>query len=352
MNEIKISIIIPIYKVPEEFLRKCIQSLIEQTYKNIEIILVDDGSPDNCGMICDQYKQKDERIVVIHQKNKGLSGARNTGYEEATGNWITFVDGDDWIESNMCEEFAKYAKDDIDIVCCGVIKDYGNKKYYYKYDGKYEDKKIYKDEEIKYLQTELLDYNGNNAWAYAKLIRKDFLDKYSIEHDEELRQGAEALEFNIRLFEKAKKIIFVKEYLYHYMYNEESISAKHDEKNHEYVLKCFEKIKGIILKSDNKNLLLEKFYNRLLYVIITTAISGYFNLNNKQTYKEKKEGYKKYLKNTLVQEALKNAKWDGIGIQRKVTLILIKLKCFMGINILAKIRKKQKMLNTKRSKNG
>ena len=288
MDKIEISIIVPIYKVPEEFLRKCIESLIKQTYTNIEIILVDDGSPDNCGNICDEYKQKDDRIVVIHQQNKGLSGARNTGYEKARGKWITFVDGDDWVESNMCEIFAKYANPDIDIVCCGVIKDYGNKMHYYKYDGKYEDKKIYQNEEIKYLQSELLDYYGNNAWAYAKLIRKDFLDKYSIEHDEKLRQGAEALEFNIRLFEKAEKVIFIKEYLYHYMYNEQSISAKHDEKNHEYVLKCFEKIKEIIAESNNKDKLLEKFYNRLIYVIITTAISGYFNPDNKEKYKQKK----------------------------------------------------------------
>lgn len=211
---IKVSIIVPIYKVPENFLIKCIESLKSQTLKEIEIILVDDGSPDNCGKICDKYAKNDDRIKVVHQNNKGLSAARNTGYKKASGQWITFVDGDDWIENNMCEYLYSHIQKGIDITCCGVIKDYGNKQYYYQYDTKYQDNKLYTDKEIKYMQKELLDYNGNNAWAYAKLINKEFLNKYNIMHDEELRQGAEALEFNLRMFEKAKRnIIFKKIFL-------------------------------------------------------------------------------------------------------------------------------------------
>ena len=91
-----ISIIIPIYKVPEKYLRKCIESAKKQTLKEIEIILIDDESPDDCGRICDEYAQDDKRIRVIHQKNKGLCGARNSGVREARSKWITFVDGDDW----------------------------------------------------------------------------------------------------------------------------------------------------------------------------------------------------------------------------------------------------------------
>lgn len=347
MNEISISIIVPIYKVPETLLRKCIESLINQTFKNIEIILVDDESPDFCGEICDEYAKKDDRIVVIHQENKGLSGARNAGCNIARGNWITFVDGDDWIEQKTCEIMHKYAKKDIDIICFGVIKDYGEKKYYYKYDNNYISEKIYQGDEVKYLQCKLLDYNGNNAWAYAKLINREFINKYSIEHDEKLRQGAEGLEFNIRMFEKAQKVQFVKEYLYHYMYNENSISSSHDPKNHEYVIRCFEKIKKIIEKSNNKSNLLEMFYNRLLYVVVTTAISGYFNPNNKEDYKTKKNGYKKYLTNDLIRETLKYGVWTGIGLQRKIVLIFIKIKFFRGIDILAKIRKRQKRLRVK-----
>jgi len=93
MNNAKISIIVPIYKVPEQYLRKCIESVMSQTLTDIEILLVDDGSPDKCGNICDEYAKKDSRIKVIHKKNGGLSSARNAGFLEATGKWIMFVDG-------------------------------------------------------------------------------------------------------------------------------------------------------------------------------------------------------------------------------------------------------------------
>ncbi|WP_052769948.1 glycosyltransferase [Paenibacillus sp. IHB B 3415] len=114
-----ISIIIPIYNV-EHFIVKCIESIIHQTYKNLEIILVNDGSPDNCGRICDDYAFQDNRIKVIHKKNGGLSSARNAGLDVATGNYIGFVDSDDWVEFDMFEKLLNVAEqENADIVQCG-----------------------------------------------------------------------------------------------------------------------------------------------------------------------------------------------------------------------------------------
>ena len=97
-----VSVIVPIYNV-EAYLERCVDSIINQTYKNLEIILVDDGSPDRCGEICDNYATKDSRIVVIHKENGGLSDARNAGIEKAQGEYLSFIDSDDWIEPNMIE---------------------------------------------------------------------------------------------------------------------------------------------------------------------------------------------------------------------------------------------------------
>ena len=117
-----ISIIIPVYKV-EPYLRKCLDSVVQQTYRNLEIILVDDGSPDSCGAICDEYATKDERITVIHQENKGLSAARNAGLDIATGDYIQFVDSDDWIEPDALATVLSIAEDHhVDIVCFGFNK--------------------------------------------------------------------------------------------------------------------------------------------------------------------------------------------------------------------------------------
>ncbi len=118
--EPKISIIVPIYNV-EQYLNQCVDSLLNQSYKNLEVILVDDESPDNCAQICDDYKLKDDRVVVIHQKNKGLSGARNSGLEIATGNYIAFVDSDDWVGLDTYRVLLNLALEhDLDIIECGI----------------------------------------------------------------------------------------------------------------------------------------------------------------------------------------------------------------------------------------
>lgn len=115
-----ISVIVPIYNV-ERYINKCIDSIIHQSYKNLEIILVDDGSPDKCGEIIDEYSRIDKRIHVIHKSNGGLSSARNAGLDIASGDFIGFVDSDDWIEPTMYEEMLSFMeKEQLDLVECGI----------------------------------------------------------------------------------------------------------------------------------------------------------------------------------------------------------------------------------------
>ena len=119
-----VSIIIPIYNVKEKYLRKCIESAIDQTLKEIEIILIDDGSQDKCGEICDEYADKDGRIKVIHKENGGVSSARNRGLEQAVGEYIMFVDADDYMEldaTRTCVGFRE--KYSADFLCFGYYQD-------------------------------------------------------------------------------------------------------------------------------------------------------------------------------------------------------------------------------------
>ena len=105
-----ISVIVPIYNV-EKYLRRCVDSILNQTYKNLEVVLVDDGSPDACPAICDEYAQKDKRIKVVHKQNGGVSSARNTGLDFATGDYIAFVDRDDYIEVDNEATIVEYTFD-------------------------------------------------------------------------------------------------------------------------------------------------------------------------------------------------------------------------------------------------
>lgn len=115
----RISVVIPVYKV-EQYLERCVQSVLDQTHTNLEIILVDDGSPDQCGAMCDEFAKKDRRIRVIHQENRGLSGARNAGTDVATGDYIAYLDSDDYVDKTMYEQLLRVLKQyDADIAECG-----------------------------------------------------------------------------------------------------------------------------------------------------------------------------------------------------------------------------------------
>lgn len=338
----KVSIIVPVYKVPEKYLRACVESCCGQTLKEIEVILVDDGSPDQCGTVCDEYAAKDARIKVIHEQNAGLSAARNTGFLSAGGEWIMFVDGDDWIEPEMCKCMYRLGtEENVQLVMCGIMKDYGHSSEKYTF---YIREKTYRGIECKWLQQQLLVYNGNIAVAYAKLIRRSYLAQNGILHDEKLRQGAEGLEFNLRMFEIMESALFIDRSFYHYVYNENSISASHDERNHQYVITCFEKIKTFIESSENREALLPWLDNRLLYVIVTTAISGYFNPENTEPYAEKKRKFAAYCRQPIIAGALLTKNLKGLSGQRRVVLFMIKHKLYFALNLMGIIRKRQKQM--------
>lgn len=193
-----ISIIVPCYKVTD-FLPKCVESLISQTYSDIEIILVDDGSPDRTGKICDEYAKKDERVKVIHKQNGGLVSARNAGYEAATGDWLMYVDGDDWLDADCCEKMimAVADKPDVDIVFWKCIQELDDKSIKGKWEWPCQDaEKLYVGEECHELARNTLVYKSGIATAYCKMIRADYARKFGIKHDDRLRQGAEEIAAN------------------------------------------------------------------------------------------------------------------------------------------------------------
>lgn len=341
MSNVKVSIIVPVYNIPENILRKCVESTIHQTMKEIEIILVDDGSTNNSGLICDEYSSKDKRIRVIHKENGGLSAARNTGFENATGDWITFLDSDDWIDEHTCEDTYKLGvESNSDVVLFGTIQEFEHYKNPFKYH--YKDGQIFQGSQCKELQCEILNFTGNIATAWAKLFRRNFLVDNGLEHNAELRQGSEGIEFNIRVFEKVTRAYFTDRIYYHYIFNPNSISAKHDEKNHYFVIMCFEEIQREIKDSSNRQMLERYLFNRFAYVIAATAVSGYFSPLNKQSYRDKKNSFIQYLENDFVKKTLNNYERAQIKLSRIIILWAIKKRLFFFIQLLAELRYIQK----------
>ena len=129
-----ISVIIPVYN-SEKFLNRCVDSVLKQSYKELDIILIDDGSSDKSGEMCDQYAQMDKRVRVIHQKNRGVSAARNSGLDVAIGDYCTFVDSDDYIESEMYQSMIDIAEQyNCDVIMCDCVKEFGTRTEAYTHD--------------------------------------------------------------------------------------------------------------------------------------------------------------------------------------------------------------------------
>ncbi|EGP5048110.1 glycosyltransferase [Enterococcus faecium] len=336
----KVSILVPIYKVPEKLLRNCIESCINQTLSEIEIILVDDGSPDNCGLICDEYKAKDDRILVIHKENAGLAAARNSAFDVAKGEYITFLDGDDYLELKACEVAYNHAvQKNVQVVMWNQYTEYASSSNLIRSFG--EEPMEFRNEECKTLQARVLDFNGKIAQVFSKLIKRDFMVEHSIRHIDSLKQGAEGFIFNIALFEYAESAYYIPDALLHYIYNEKSISHTPNEENYYMILRCFEYIENYIQSSKNKDILQKNLYNRMLYVIVTTGITGYFNPENKESYSTKVEKYQKFLSHPLLIESMKKASYEGVSLQRKFILLCVRYKLFCVVAILGRVRRVQ-----------
>lgn len=206
-----ISIIIPIYNV-SQYLNECIQSVVNQSYKGFECILIDDGSSDGSGIICDQWEQKDPRIKVIHQSNQGVSKARNRGIVEAKGEYITFIDSDDWIDSDYLNALLQPIKKcNVDLVVCGLQQCYTDgtfKNYAYKTG-------IIKIE--KQFTNEFTDINKFFLFfgPYVKLYKRTIIQEYNILFSPAYSYGEDLL-FNYNYLEYVKAVYIVDQCLYHY----------------------------------------------------------------------------------------------------------------------------------------
>lgn len=212
-----ISIIIPVYKV-EEYIDECVNSLINQTYKNIEIILVDDGSPDSCGDICEKYKEMDSRIVVLHKKNGGLSDARNAGMQIANGNYFVFVDSDDYVSNKYVEIlYNALNKDNADIAVAEMIKFYDNDNPEEFIESEEPDVILYSSRDIMNLY--FTDKAATMTSAWGKIYKRNLFNEIQYPkgklHEDEFT--------TYKLMHKAEKIAYVNIPLYFYRQRNNSI---------------------------------------------------------------------------------------------------------------------------------
>ncbi len=285
-----ISVIVPVYKV-EKYLNRCVDSIINQTYTDFELLLVDDGSPDNCGKMCDEYAEKDSRIFVIHQKNSGLSAARNTGinwfYEQNRSDYITFVDSDDWIHPEYLKVLMNgITENKIKISVCNykrVTSEISHESY----------------DNIEYELTSPEDFLVNHSWQYnyawGKLYHKSVFDdvRYPV------GKNFEDAFTTYKILHKCDEIAYTELQLYYYFRNEQGISHSPWKSSELVIFDAmqeqlkFYKEKGLQRAYEKE---FQLFVHHHAYQIVRIKENKIDLKKNKSTLKEIKKTLRNYLK--------------------------------------------------------
>ena len=319
-NEL-ISIIVPVYKV-EKYLEKCVNSILKQTYTNLEIILVDDGSPDKCGQLCDELAKTDDRIKVFHKENGGLSDARNYGVERANGEYIGFVDSDDYIHECMYEELYKaIKKSGTSIAECGVTRVYKNTLRPH-YVG--EDYFLVLDREG-YLK-EYLENKRLYGSAWCKLIHRDLAKKIKFPTGKIYEDAFYTLE----LLKTVDKYTLISGNYYYYYIRENSITTRSfSSKDMDYI-EIMNEIEDYTLA--NFPIFKEQLLVRLTfaYISIFNQLLEVDNYKRKSEYKilknKLKDNYFKVLSNKKAPKNLKAAMFLLNANERLYKFMLSKYK--------------------------
>lgn len=256
----KISVIVPIYNA-EKTIRKCVDSLLAQTFQDFEILLIDDGSPDQCGAICDEYAKLDSRVRVIHQENQGVSAARQCGMDNAQGEYTIHTDPDDWVEPNMLEELYKKAKeDDADMVICDFyINTYKGQKYIKQQPSSLDRKVVLRE-----LFTRL------HGSCCNKLIRLESFKRNKVRFPNGIN-FCEDLYVNTAMLLSDIRVSYLNKAFYHYeKNNSDSLSRRYDENSERQNIE----LRDIFVELMKHTELLDYVNNKFSYAIASKAFWG------------------------------------------------------------------------------
>lgn len=312
-----ISVIVPVYNV-EPYLERCLNSIINQTYKNLEIILVDDGSSDNSGAICDNFSQEDKRIKVIHTVNGGVCKARNIGLEIAVGDYISFIDSDDYIEPNMLEILYNNAiKSNSDLSCCGILQKH--------LDGVVETKyctgEIFCTEDKNILIEKFFNDPIYKEVLYGpcnKIIKADIAK--SVKFNEKYKIGEDLL-FSFECLEKIQSFYFENKGLYYYIKREKSATtSKFSIKRFDYIY-----VADILLEKC-KACYKEAYNSALLWTYVHKQNMCYSLCKNSKIKNENLDFFKKCY--SFCVENKKHV-WKKLSTKNKIRYLILRCAPFL-----------------------
>ena len=328
------SIIVPIYKV-EKYLNKCIDSILNQTYQDFELILVDDGSPDNCPQICDEYAEKDKRVRVIHKNNAGLVAARNTGIKAAKGEYVCYVDGDDWILDNLLQTVWDKAisKYDVEMVVYSAVRQFTDTQ---EQIPKAVPEGLYNKNKLKTDVYPYMMYDSRKTFctglifpvAWNKIFKRDFLLKHYCK-EERIRMG----EDNAFIFEclyAAENVFFCDDILYIYnQLNVESMVHSYDSNrfdNNKLLTGYIEKRMG------KKDKVIDEQINAFKAYWLIMAV--FHEVKSDRKIIAASNHIRKKIKETKVLEGIS---YKGLPKMAKIYLLLLNMHLYIPALVSAKL---------------
>lgn len=338
-KDTKVSIVVPVYNC-ESYIRRCVDSLINQTWTNIEIILVDDGSSDMSGTICDEIKLKDDRIMVFHKNNEGLGKTRNKGMQLATGKYIMFIDSDDYIDAHGVENMINIAeKYQVEIVSSEFI--YGDK-----VEKLTIQKGLYEKSDIKKLIAYMLGKVADNEEVFnvsscTKLYKVSFLKKIHAEFPSEKRLIWEDMAFNIYAMLKCNKIYVSDLHYYYYCYNEASLTHKYDAKKFSKIMDMYTYIMDII-EHNNLQYDARRRFNNTIMGNIRTCIKLEVFHKEKIGKRVVLKNIKKLCDDERVKKILSEIDIIDENMQQRIYSIMLRKKKVYFVYLLAKIQNVRK----------
>lgn len=329
----KISVIVPVYNV-EKYLEECINSLRNQTLSDIEIIAIDDGSPDNCGKILDMHAKLDYRIKVIHKKNAGVSAARNDGINKASGEYLFFCDSDDWLEKEALEKMYKCIKKyNSDIVITDFQENNGQSaKIHHMFSDEFT---VTDADSIKKIQminfpkgyTNISTQFFSKAYCIAApwhhLIRKDIIKQNNLYFDTDVRGMYDDGLFMLSVFEYVKKISYLKIVTYNYRVVSSSITHRFNPNILNTYSIVYNKVNEFIKSYNKDSEFIKAFYIRVFAYLNKSMEVYFFHPQNKKTQKEKYQEFCALLEQEPYAQAIKQIKIGDLGNSNSKILLWI-----------------------------
>ena len=334
-----ISIIVPVYNV-EKYLERCVGSLINQTYQNIEIILVDDCSTDSSGELCDTLSKKDDRIKVVHKPvNEGLGYTRNTGIENARGDYLMLVDSDDYIDLNTCKKTLTALKENEADICCHLCAGvYLNETVY---NNPFEEPLVFEGEEVvsKFLasciapnQSSLVNEYGVGLTANMCIYKADIIKNNSLKFYSERDFVNEDMLFKLELFRYISKVVVLPDNFYYYYHNNASLSASYRSDRFDSSIAMYIKANELCSALNCEEL----FRRNIRYFMINTMVCVKQEVASKGSAGISK--IKEICKNETLKNALSQYPLDSLPLQQRLFFKSIKSNRWAAVFCLTKIK--------------